>query len=140
MRFLLHVEDDIDDSSVIEELWMKHQNTVSYKGFETADLALKFLNNTFDLPCVILTDLNLPGMNGKEFMRRVKEIKRLEHIPIVGISTSSIEEEKKYCLNYCDAFFVKPLDLEGFRPILDKVWGFCGLKSRIRPSLRAVGS
>jgi CheY-like chemotaxis protein len=75
---------------------------------ENGQLALNLLNSLdadSELPCFILLDLNMPVMNGIEFLSIIKKDDRLKQIPIVIHSTSS---------NKTDFFKCKSLGIAGY--------------------------
>jgi CheY-like chemotaxis protein len=78
---------------------------------ETAESALSFLNDTKELPAIIILDLNLPKMNGIDFLRIVKKDERLKRIPVIVLTTSTSPKDKTDCFNLQVAgYFVKPVD------------------------------
>jgi CheY-like chemotaxis protein len=66
-------------------------------------------------PRVVLLDLNMPRVNGRQVLRRMRSHPELGGIPVVVLTTS--EHEKDVSLSYelgCVSFVVKPLDAESF--------------------------
>lgn len=60
------------------------------------------------LPSVILLDLRMPVMDGREVLRRVREHPRTRHIPVVIVSTSSRPEDVESCYRLgANSFVVK---------------------------------
>lgn len=89
--------------------------------------ALDYLNNPDNpKPCVILLDLNMPRMNGVEFLKAVKAVPVLQCIPVVALTTSKAETDKTACFdNGVAGYIVKPSDYEGFLTaikILNMYW------------------
>jgi CheY-like chemotaxis protein len=79
---------------------------------ETAENALNYLRNEKNnKPCIIVLDLNLPKMNGIEFLSIVKRDSSLKGIPVIVLTTSVNPQDKINCYNLQVAgYFVKPLD------------------------------
>jgi CheY-like chemotaxis protein len=77
---------------------------------------LKYLqNNSNAEPCVILHDLNMPRMNGIEFLKIAKSDPRLKGIPIVVLTTSRADQDKLACFDSSVAgYIIKPVDYKGF--------------------------
>ena len=73
-------------------------------------------------PDLILLDLNMPGMNGIEFLGHIKTDPKLMAIPVVVLTTSDADEDilRSYSL-HASAFVTKPVDFEKF---IDIVWIF----------------
>jgi len=58
--------------------------------------ALEYLKNeNNELPCVILMDLNMPKMNGTEFLRTFRADDSLKNIPVIAMSTSDATEDRE---------------------------------------------
>jgi CheY-like chemotaxis protein len=89
--------------------------------------ALEYLrNNANEKPCVILLDLNMPRMNGNEFLRIVKADLQLRCIPVVVLTTSRADQDKIECFDKSVAgYVVKPSDYISFvqaMKTLDLYW------------------
>jgi CheY-like chemotaxis protein len=89
--------------------------------------ALEYLQDSANAePCVILLDLNMPKMNGTEFLRIVKADQRLKCIPVVVLTTSRADQDKLDCFDKSVAgYIVKPIDYKEFLDaikILDLYW------------------
>lgn len=67
------------------------------------------------MPDLILLDLNLPKMDGREVLAEIKADDRLKSIPTVVLTTSEAEKDilKSYQL-HCNAYITKPIDLHQF--------------------------
>ena len=87
--------------------------------------ALKHLTTTPHLPDLVLLDLNMPRMDGRELMRHMKNDPRLAPIPIVVLTSSddSADVSESYGLQ-ASAFVKKPVGLEGFAQIAQGIEGF----------------
>lgn len=67
------------------------------------------------MPDIILLDLNLPRMDGREVLREIKAHDKLRRIPIVVLTTSSAEEDilRSYDL-HVNCYITKPVDMDQF--------------------------
>jgi CheY-like chemotaxis protein len=93
-RPILLVEDDCVDvmavKRVLKDLHIANELVYAENGEE----AVAYLRDKGDeTPCVILLDLNMPKMNGLEFLQIIKADARLKSIPVVVVSTSSGAED-----------------------------------------------
>ncbi|MGZ3903494.1 MAG: response regulator [Bacteroidia bacterium] len=78
---------------------------------ETAEKAFEYLESTEDLPDIIILDLNLPRMNGVEFLKLVKLHEKFKKIPVIILTTSVNPKDKTDCFELQAAgYFIKPLD------------------------------
>lgn len=76
-------------------------------------------------PDLILLDLNLPKMDGREVLAKIKSDPRLKRIPVVILTTSKNEEDilKTYNL-HANCYITKPVDLEQFFEVIRSIEGF----------------
>jgi two-component system, chemotaxis family, response regulator Rcp1 len=92
--------------------------------------ALDYLNrqNGFEkaiTPDLILLDINLPKMDGKEVLTIIKQDERLRVIPVVMLTTSSSENDVLDAYyNHANCYITKPVDLEKFLGIVHKIENF----------------
>jgi two-component system cell cycle response regulator DivK len=64
-------------------------------------------------PDLILMDMGLPGMNGWEATRAIKQNRETQAIPIVALTAHALNADRERALSAgCDAFETKPVDLE----------------------------
>jgi CheY-like chemotaxis protein len=70
---------------------------------------------TENLPKLIISDLNMPGINGYELLQALRSMSRYQHIPEVICSTSSLSTDVNRCLAAgAKQHFEKPNTLDGF--------------------------
>lgn len=76
-------------------------------------------------PDLILLDINLPKINGHEFLYRLKNNNSKKHIPVVVLSTSSTPADilSSY-RNYANCYITKPVDVEEFNKVLLSIENF----------------
>jgi CheY-like chemotaxis protein len=112
---LLVEDDDVDAMTVkraLEELKVCNNLVHVTNGEE----ALEYLNsNGNKAPCVVLLDLNMPKMNGIEFLKIAKADEELKKIPIVVLTTSKSEQDKVESFDLSVAgYVIKPTDYAKF--------------------------
>ena len=76
-------------------------------------------------PDIILLDLNLPRMNGREVLREIKTHESLRRIPVVILTTSRAEEDilRTYDL-HANCFVTKPVDFDQFELVVRSISDF----------------
>jgi two-component system cell cycle response regulator DivK len=74
-------------------------------------------------PEVILMDLEMPGDDRWEAVRRLKHNPQTRDIPIIGMSTHAVDSERETAIiaTGCDAFDAKPIDFEGLVATIQRV-------------------
>lgn len=131
VKFLL-VEDDDDHAEMILRTLMKQRinNKVDRvkDGVEAIDyLFKKGPYAKAPRPDVILLDIKLPKMDGHEVLAKIKQHEDLRTIPVVMLTTSRAESDRKKAYNgYVNSYLVKPFDFEQFRHMVEELhlyWG-----------------
>jgi CheY-like chemotaxis protein len=127
LRPIMLVEDDSVDAMTVKRAFseLKVQNDLIRA--INGEAALNFLKGNLDKkPCVILLDLNMPKMNGIEFLKIVKADDELRPIPVVVLTTSKDDRDKIESFRACVAgYIVKPVDYRKFveaMKILNLYW------------------
>jgi CheY-like chemotaxis protein len=70
-------------------------------------------SHNFPLPGIILLDLNLPGTDGREVLKEIKQHDYLKTIPVVVFTTSSNPKDIEACYQYSVASYIlKPIDIK----------------------------
>jgi CheY-like chemotaxis protein len=124
---ILLLEDDSVDAMTVRRA-LKDLNVLNaLVRVINGEEAIEYLRDSANLkPCVILLDLNMPKMNGNEFLKFVKADNELKSIPVVVLTTSRADQDKFECLNNGIAgYLVKPSDYNDFlkaMKILDLYW------------------
>ena len=123
---LLLIEDNEGDilltQEALSEVALRNSLTVMRDG----EQALDYLKNSKNhLPDLILLDINLPRMDGKEFLNRIKTDPALLHIPVVVLTTSSSGRDIKdaYSL-YVNCYITKPVDFDSFVQVIRAIERF----------------
>jgi CheY-like chemotaxis protein len=113
---ILLLEDDIIDQMAVQRAFKELKITKKLIIVNNGEEALEFLKNKKNKrPRIILLDLNMPRMNGIEFLGIVKKDKDLKKIPVVVLTTSKEENDKMESFNLGIAgYIVKPVDYHNF--------------------------
>ena len=84
--------------------------------------ALDLLKET--RPDLILLDVNIPGINGLDLARMIKDDAALATIPVVATTANVLVGDKERCLEAgCDEYLPKPLDIRRLREVMDHYLG-----------------
>ncbi|NQT03422.1 MAG: response regulator [Planctomycetes bacterium] len=91
---VLLVEDDDVDVIAVQRAFKDLEITNQLVNTANGEEALEYLKGENNKkPCVILLDLNMPRMNGFEFLEIVKTDEALKKIPVVVLTTSTAEQD-----------------------------------------------
>jgi CheY-like chemotaxis protein len=106
---VLVVDDQSENRSVLVGL-------LSPLGFEVVEATdgQECLNRALEIkPDVILLDMVMPGMDGFEVVRRLRQLPGLQKIVVIATSASAFADDKEKCLAAgCDGFISKPVQAE----------------------------
>lgn len=105
---ILYAEDDYDDFEAVKEALDQLTDQQILFHAKNGEEAVAFIENATILPCLVVLDLNMPIMDGKEVLYWMKERKEYSTIPIMIFTTSSREEDVKICQKHGCTFFRKP--------------------------------
>jgi len=106
---ILYAEDDIDDFESIKEVLAQLSEHYHLHNARNGAEAIEYLkSHASDLPCLVVLDLNMPIMDGKEVLGWIKAQEMLEELPVMVFTTSSREEDVKLCQKHDCTFFRKP--------------------------------
>ena len=94
MKKIFLADDDADDAEIFLEALHRACPTVSFKRFEHGKKLLEHLHaNKTQLPDIIFLDLNMPRMNGREFLSKFKKEKIYRDIPVIIWTTSAAQKD-----------------------------------------------
>ncbi len=115
-RPILLVEDDHVDIMTIKRALKEIEVSNPVVSRENGEDALAYLNEPANArPCIILLDLNMPIMNGIEFLQLAKHDDKLKAIPVVVLTTSEEQQDKVNSFNLGVAgYMAKPVDYRRF--------------------------
>ena len=129
---ILLVEDDRVDAMTVKRALKDIKVTNRLDIVNNGEEALIFLRNPEnEKPGIILLDLNMPRMNGIEFLEIAKKDDDLKKIPIVVLTTSKEEQDKVDSFNFGVAgYMIKPVDYLKFVEVvktIDLYWSLSEL-------------
>ncbi len=113
---LLHVEDEPDDALLVRMALRRTCPFSELHQVEDSKGAIDYLAGSgefrdrqrYPLPDLVLLDLKLPGLTGLEVLTWIRERVQFQHTPVVILSGSCLEEDRRQALALgADAFFVK---------------------------------
>ncbi|MEQ8329702.1 MAG: response regulator [Longimicrobiales bacterium] len=130
---ILLVEDDSVDVMTVMRAFKEVQFGNPIHHAEDGVIALEQLRaGAIDLhKLLILLDLNMPRMNGMEFLRELRADPALKHLPVVVLTTSNDDRDRveAYDLNVA-GYLIKPVTFEGFIKVISVLktyWTFVEL-------------
>ncbi len=128
---IIIIEDDLDDQDILTDIFkeLNYKNEVIF--FGDSFQALDYLTNTDIEPFIVLSDINMPKLNGMELREKVhnNEDLRMKSIPYLFFSTSA---EQKHVIDAysrsIQGFFIKPDNYDKLKSTIRKIveyWQEC---------------
>ncbi len=114
---VLCVDDDEDDLIFIKEAINTQKHPFEIEQAMDGEQAMEFLNRNLEdrkLPCLVIMDMNMPKMNGKQTIEKMKAHPDLARIPVVVFTTSTNETDRLYFESKGIHFLSKPFDYKNF--------------------------
>ena len=120
---ILLVEDDQVDTMTVKRALKDIHETNPLVHLENGEEAVHYLRDVErEKPCIILLDLNMPIMNGIEFLQVVKHDDYLRRIPVVVLTTSEEQQDKVNSFNLGVAgYMAKPVDYRQFVEVMRSI-------------------
>jgi CheY-like chemotaxis protein len=131
MRFsttILCVDDDEDDQLFLREVILSQAHSFEIKEVKNGQEAISYLKDCIakeELPCLIIMDLNMPKMDGRQTIKKIKEQADLAMVPIAVFTTSSRQADKKYFEDEGLFFITKPFDYDVFKSKVADILRHC---------------
>lgn len=104
---ILLIDDDEDDRNIFCDALRLIDPAIKAHTATDGQNALDFLKRCETLPDFIFLDLNMPRMDGKQCLKKLKEDKHFETIPVIIYSTSKMEEDVKETMQLGAAHYIK---------------------------------
>ena len=120
---VLLIEDDLIDVKTVQratkDLGLNYRIVYVKNGQEALDY---LTDKKTKYPHFILLDINMPIMNGIEFLEKRKEIKALSLIPVVVLTTSKYDADRLKCFKAnISGYMVKPVDYQDFVKVMKAI-------------------
>lgn len=109
---ILYVDDDMDDLLLISEAFEKYTDhlKVVHAGNGVEGMTrLKSMQAEGSLPCLVILDINMPIMDGKELLKAMRQEKAFQELPVILFSTSSNPRDRLFAKNLDAEYVTKPL-------------------------------
>ena len=112
---ILIIDDNLDDVEITKRTLARIDRELTVETALRGETALELLRLEQALPALILLDLKMPGMSGFDTLRKIRADERLKHIPVIIVTSSSLETDEKAGFDAgADAFLHKAFDIDRF--------------------------
>jgi two-component SAPR family response regulator len=131
---IIIVEDDIDDQEIYSDAIRAIQVANEIRYFDRAEKALDYLLTTQEQPFIILSDVNMPQVNGLQFKQQIQENDYLREkgIPFVFISTNASASAVRLAHQLSvQGYFQKPGSFQAIKDMLRTLFNYWELSKHI---------
>ena len=106
---ILYIEDNIDNMTLVKRV-------LEIEGFEVipAETGKDGVSKAIEsLPDIIITDINLPDIDGYEVTDMLKSDKKTAHIPVIAMTANVMKKDREHVFKAgCDGYISKPIDVD----------------------------
>ena len=125
---ILYAEDDPDDRELLREAFNELHKDL--KMVETANgrealLYLRSIKGIQNPPSLVILDLNMPILNGRETLAIMKSENETALIPVVIFTTSSSPLDEDFCKKFSVEMITKPSTPEELKTVAKHLFDFC---------------
>ncbi|HEY0039729.1 MAG TPA: response regulator [Flavisolibacter sp.] len=128
-KVILYVDDDPDDREFLIEAIKKENPDVKLllagNGLEAIDCLLEMKETNTSLPSLIILDINMPFLDGRETFERIQKDPDLKKIPVLVLSSSEKPNDKAMFRNLGIEYITKPADINHLYLIANRMVGLC---------------
>lgn len=127
-NYILWADDDTDDLLLMKEILLKHNQHYDIVEVGNGKEALDYLKNSkkvSEAPCLIILDINMPVLDGKQTLSIIKKTDEYKSIPVVVFTTSNSELDKSFCSKYQVEMITKPAHYKNLENAVLKMVQHC---------------
>lgn len=127
-NIVLYADDDTDDLQLVEDAFLTYTSNVEVITVTDGVRALTYLESLskFDpQPCLIILDINMPKMSGKDVLKELRKTDLYKDTPVVLFSTSSLPQDKEFAIQHNAGFITKPIDIRQMEVITTEFITHC---------------
>lgn len=125
-KYILGIDDDEDDSSLLAEALRKADPVFGLRFIKSGDKAITFLSEALQsnhLPVLIVLDVNMPGMDGRETLIEIKKMLGDIYIPVLFLTTTPREQDLSLGESHGITLLEKPRTMKGYEELAKTILG-----------------
>ena len=127
-NLILCIDDDEDDLEMLATSFNQHVpefEIITCNSGESGLEKLVSLKNHNIVPNLIVLDINMPRMDGRETLHQIRAVREWASIPVVIFSTSSSPIDQTYFKERGVAYLIKPVDMDKFQEAVQHLLSYC---------------
>lgn len=125
---ILYIDDDRDDLQMLKDAVARVDDNYQVIEATNGEQGIRQLQNMKfeeELPCLIVLDINMPKIDGRQAFRMIRSDRDLASIPIVIFSTSNSSIDKLYFQGKDVEYLTKPIDFESLLTVASRLLSYC---------------
>ena len=128
---ILWADDDPDDIALMRDVLEGMNTQHAIVEVDNGKKVLEFLQHkpAWELPCLIVLDMNMPVLSGRETLVLLKQDPVFKNLPVVVFTTSSSPLDKVFCQQYGAEMITKPVCFTALQDIIQKLLLFCDVST-----------
>ncbi|WP_421807624.1 response regulator [Flagellimonas sp.] len=131
--YILFIEDDAIETMKFQRTMSKLESKHTLIEAKNGEEALEYLESGKSLPDIILLDLNMPRMNGIEFLGILKQHDKIKFLPTIILTTSENRDDLLECYKIGIAgYIIKPLKYEDYETKLKTVLEYWDINELVK--------
>ncbi len=116
--FNVHIVEDNDTNYFVIEKFLNKLGCSSTRSVDGYDAIIEIEKNSYDM---IFMDIQLPGINGYETTKMIRELSQGKDIPIIAMTANTMKQDEKRCFDAgMDYFLSKPIEFKKLPSVLEK--------------------
>ena len=127
-HFILWAEDDPDDMTLFRNLVDqvdRHSLILGANDGRDVLACLQLMRKERNFPCLVILDMNMPAMDGRETIGLMKREKDFADIPVAVFTTSSRMEDRNFCSRFGVPLFTKAASLDALKATIGQLLSLC---------------
>ena len=123
---ILYIDDDQDDLLIFEESVNTLFPDITLLKAQSSEAGISILNQLEHekkpFPSLIMIDMNMPKMDGRETLQHIRIVEKWQHIPVAIFTTSANHDDIEFSKRYDAACITKPMSFSDFSTTLHKLF------------------
>lgn len=124
---VLYADDDPDDLELVRRSLRNHEDEIELVTFSCAADLLEFMKRPGKnaSPCLIILDIHMPLLGGRETLRLIRSSSHNRHVPVLLFTTSNQPTDKQFAARYEAGLVTKPLNCLQMESVLMRIMNVC---------------
>lgn len=130
-RYIIFADDDADDMELITGFFKQYNRDVTVLEFKDGKEVLKFLDDFAinSMPLLIVLDINMPLLNGRDTLVAIRKNPGYRYIPVVIYTTSNNASDEDFCRQLGASWVSKSSAIDGVKQVAKVLAEFCDLQN-----------